>query len=163
MKGFAASIVLAVACAGCATVTPYQPVQRGEGYSEQKLEDNRFRVRFAGNRLTPKETVQNYLLFRAAEITLQNGHDYFVTLEQETDKETTQYQTISFGTGFGRWYWYPFGTVGVATTRAATEFVAEAHILTFAGEKPANEPGAFDARQIVNNLGPRIVRPTSGR
>lgn len=159
MKGSPVILVLCAALTGCAAITPYQAMDRDGGYSEQKLEDNRFQVRFAGNRQTPRDTVQNYLLFRAAELTLQNGHDYFVTLHQDTEASTTQYQTISFGTGFGRWRWTPFGAVGVATTRAATEFIAEAQIRTFAGTKPPANPDAFDARQIVRNLGPSIIRP----
>ena len=27
------------------------------------------------------------------------------------------------------------------------------------GEKPANDPTAFDAREVIANLGPTIVRP----
>lgn len=146
---------------GCATVTPYQPLDNGQGYSDQRLESNRYRVRFAGNQQTPKETVQNYLLFRAAEITLRQGHDYFVAIDQQTDEDTTQYQTVSFGTGFGSWRWYPFGTVGVSTTRGNSQYMAEANILTFAGDKPAADPNAFDARQIVENLGPTVIRPES--
>ena len=145
--------------AGCATATPYQAMQKGQGYSEQQLEANRFRVRFAGNRSTSRDTVQNYLLYRAAEVTLAQGHDYFVTVDQQTEKETRQYQTFSFGTGFGQWYSYPFGSVGVSNTQESTEFMAEASILTFAGEKPADNPNAFDARQIKANLEGLILRP----
>lgn len=152
-------MVLATVLAACATATPYQSMQRGEGYSDQKLESNRYRIRFAGNRLTDKDTVQNYLLFRAAEITLDNSHDYFVTVSLETDSETTQQQSFSFGTGFGHWYWHPFGGVGVTTTTASTEYVAEAHIMTFKGEKPAENLNAFDAREVIRNLQAQIVRP----
>ena len=151
--------LLAGLLVACATATPYQSMQRGEGYSDQKLESNRYRIRFAGNRLTDKDTVQNYLLFRAAELTLDNGHDYFVTVNLETDSETTQQQSFSLGAGFGHWYWHPFGGVGVTTTTASTEYVAEAHIMTFKGEKPDSDLNAFDAREVVHNLQSKIIRP----
>lgn len=149
----------ALLLAGCATATPYQTMKRGQGYSDQQLESNRFRVRFAGNGLTAKDTVQNYLLYRAAEVTLAQGHDYFLTVDRLTEKESSQYQSFSFGAGFGRWYASPFGTVGVTTTEVSSEFMAEASILTFAGKKPADNPNAFDARQIKANLESLIVRP----
>ena len=67
----AAAIALAAALTGCATPTPYQPNIPGQavsgGYSETKIESNRWRVTFAGNTLTSRETVEGYLLFRAAE------------------------------------------------------------------------------------------------
>ena len=37
----------------CATATPYQAALDGDrGYSEMKIEDNRFQVEFSGNSLT---------------------------------------------------------------------------------------------------------------
>jgi len=29
------------------------------------------------------------------------------------------------------------------------------------GPKPAGDVNAFDAREVINNLGPRVMRPTS--
>lgn len=151
--------MLATVLAACATATPYQAMDNGRGYSDQKLESNRYRVRFSGNSLTSRETVQNYLLYRAAELTLAQGADYFITVDRKTDESSRQYQTFSFGTGFGHWYMHPFSSVGVSTTSSSSEFMAEASILTFAGDKPADNPNAFDAHQIKANLEPMIKRP----
>lgn len=152
-------LCIALALQACASTTPYQSAQRSGGYSEQKLEDNRFRVQFSGNSRTDKATVENYLLYRCAELTLDHGYDYFVSLNSNTDSESVETQTFSFGTGFGRWYWHPFGAVSVSTQQSSTEYMAEAQIVMFRGEKPADNLQAFDARQIANNLGPSIVRP----
>ena len=40
-------------------------------------EENRYRVSFAGNSATSLQTVDDYLLYRAAELTVQTGHDWF--------------------------------------------------------------------------------------
>ena len=46
--------------AACTTPTPYETVAENDyGYSEQKIEDNRYRVTFAGNSATKRETVEN--------------------------------------------------------------------------------------------------------
>lgn len=73
----------------CATATPYQPsVGSDRGYTEQKIEDNRFQVEFAGNSLTDRKTVETYLLYRAAELTKQNGYDHFRVVRRDTDANT---------------------------------------------------------------------------
>ena len=97
--GFALVGVL-VACGGAPT--PYQPAADGYGYSEQRIEDNRYRVTFAGNDLTKADTVQNYLLYRAAEVTLDSGYDYFTVVDRNLDRSTRYWGTGEphFGTGF---------------------------------------------------------------
>jgi hypothetical protein len=153
-------VVLALSLAGCATATPYQPAKDGLGYSEQKLESNRYRVMFAGNSSTPRQTVENYLLYRAAEITLNNGYDYFVIADNATNADTRYLQTFT-GPAYGAYYWRPYWGVGAATTTAdpITEYQAEANIIVFKGPKPADNPKAFDARELKTNLEAQIVRP----
>ncbi len=74
----------------CATATPYQPAAHNlrNGFSETKIEKDRVNVTFDGNSLTDRETVETYLLYRAAELTKQNGYDYFVVTKRDTDKKT---------------------------------------------------------------------------
>ena len=88
-------LTLAAAFAGlallgaCATSTPYQPAAGTErGYSEQRIEENRYQVQFAGNSLTDRKTVETYLLYRAAELTKQNGYDHFRVVRRDTDANT---------------------------------------------------------------------------
>ena len=61
--------------AGCATETTYRPATGTgfyrTGYSDQQLEPGRFIVSFAGNTVTSRDTVERYLLFRAAQLTLE--------------------------------------------------------------------------------------------
>ncbi len=92
--------------AGCATETTYRPAT-GQGfdrtgYSERMVEPGRWLVSFAGNTVTPRDTVERYLLFRAAELTLQQGSDYFVMVDRDTDRQTRTYSTgLGYGGGFG--------------------------------------------------------------
>ncbi|MFW2344234.1 MAG: CC0125/CC1285 family lipoprotein, partial [Brevundimonas mediterranea] len=52
LRALAMTAVAGLALAACATATPYQPAgfngERG-GYAEQRVENNRYRVSFAGN------------------------------------------------------------------------------------------------------------------
>jgi outer membrane biogenesis lipoprotein LolB len=59
-----------VLLAACSQATPYQPASSGSaihgGDSQQLIAPNHYRVRFHGNSLTSRETVEAYLLYRAA-------------------------------------------------------------------------------------------------
>lgn len=73
----------------CATATPYQAAAgQDRGYSEQKIEDARYQVQFEGNSLTDRKTVETYLLYRAAELTKQEGFDHFRVVRRDTDAQT---------------------------------------------------------------------------
>lgn len=150
----------AMLLAACATPTAYQPARSGYGYSEQKIETDRYRVTFAGNSSTPRATVENYLLFRAAELTLASGYDYFALSDRSTEAETRYQQTVSGFGGFGRYYWGPVTEIGVSTGIPITEYAADADIVMFKGEKTAGDLRAFDARQVLENLGPTVRRPS---
>jgi len=155
--------------AACQTPTPYQPATTpgGDGYTTQQLEANRFRVSFKGNSLTTRQTVDTYMLYRAAEMTLQNGDDYFVIVNKDVDKNTA-YENygddLAWGWG-GGWGWrhgWGWGGPGFGGgydySRPINAYDAIADIVTFRGQKPANNPYAYNAREVMNAVGPTIVR-----
>jgi len=156
-------VVLSV-LAGCGGgPTPYQPAAGAYGYSEQQIEDNRYRVTFAGNDLTAPDTVQNYLLYRSAEITLDRGYDYFTMVDRNLDRSTTYWGTgpaTFLGTGYGR---HSGGVIGfgTSTVRPIDSYTAYADIVLFKGEKPANEVNAYDARDVLSRLD-GTIQPAPG-
>ena len=107
--------LLAALLTACATATPYQPNVPGQqatgGFTDQRLESDRYRVTFAGNSLTSRETVEGYLLFRAAELTVQQGFDWFSIVDRNTDRKSYTYVDPDplyspwYGPGYG--YWRP--------------------------------------------------------
>ena len=160
--------MLALALSACAAPTPYGPLSAGDGYghSDQRIEGNRFRVTFAGNAATPGEAVRDYLLYRAAELTLEKGADYFViTARSMVPEEYGDRDGARFGIGIGGGSGggLSIGTgislgVGRGLSGPAT---ASAEIVIHNGKKPAAMPDAFDARAVRRNLAPRIARPGS--
>jgi hypothetical protein len=153
------SIALATSLALCAcvTTTPYQPLKGGEGYSEQRIESNRYTVRFSGNPSTPRQTVESYLLYRAAELTLANGYDHFLIADQATEAQTSYYQSFSGNFGFGRYWWGP--RIGTDIITPEVEYEANMTILLGHGKKRESDVRAFDARDVQTNLEPLITRP----
>ena len=160
---FAVLAALALA-AGCASPTAYQPARDGYGYAEQQLEENRYRVSFNGNNVTQKETVEIYMLYRAAELTRELGYDYFEMADRETDKSTRYLATYTtFGHYSHRHHRFDsdhFGSGFVTgTTRPISKYGAVANILLHKGEKPEDNPQAYDARDVLKRIGPKIRRP----
>ncbi|HET7437509.1 MAG TPA: hypothetical protein VFN10_22585 [Thermoanaerobaculia bacterium] len=62
---------------GCTTA--YQPSGATGGFSEVKLSETSYQVRFRGNGYTGPGQVQQFMLRRAAELALENGYRYFTT------------------------------------------------------------------------------------
>jgi hypothetical protein len=150
---------LLVACKG--HPTPYQPAVDGYGYSEQRLEDNRYRVIFAGNDHTKADTVQNYLLYRAAELTLNHGYDYFTVVERTLDR-STRYSGSSSTSELGGYVTEDGDYVSGSffSTYSADPFhsyKAYADMVMFKGEKPASDVHAYDARSVLRQLSPSIA------
>lgn len=167
---------------GCTTTpTPYQPY-RAEGaggvhggYSELRLAPNRFLARFHGNEFTSRERVETYLLYRAAELTIANGYDWFVVADRHTEHDVETYvRQPLFGaywqpnwryyrSGVGWDVWYPgYGspfwadTIDVTTVEA---FEVEAEIILEKGPPPSAGQKAIDARRIMAEIGPTIQLP----
>lgn len=182
--GLGTAIVGALVLAACATPTPYRPATGSgfsrAGYSDEQIEPNRFQISFAGNTLTSRETVERYLLFRAAQLTVERGFDHFILVDRDTERRTRTYSTPDpywgggFG-GFGAWspYWRyhgprfgwrswspyygdPFFNNDI---RTVDKYEAIAEIIVGRGPKPGDNVRAFDARAVIENLGPRVQMP----
>ncbi len=177
MKRLTISAVAALALAACATATPYQPLGYGSdrgGYAEQRLESNRYMVTFAGNSVTSRDTVEMYMLYRAAELTVRDGYDWFATVNRATDRDSRYVGTPdpAFRSRYGPYwnpywrfysggYWSPWDPFWGRDmdVREITRYEATAEIVMGRGPKPASDPNAFDAREVLENLGPRVSRP----
>jgi hypothetical protein len=186
-------VTVAIALAGgalaaCETATPYQPLSsknaQSGGYSETRLEADRWRVTFQGNSLTSRGTVENYLLYHAADLTLQQGFDWFEMADRSTDKQSDTYALPGpygygwrpywrfyggpygwrawdpywggpWGPGFGPGWGGPWGP----DFQTVERYEASAEIVMGHGVKPASDRRALDAHEVTTNLASRIVRP----
>ncbi|MFW2852436.1 CC0125/CC1285 family lipoprotein [Sphingomonas sp. TX0543] len=172
----------ALLVSGCATETTYRPATgKGfyrTGYSDRQIEANRWLVTFAGNTVTDRDTVERYLLFRAAELTLQNGYDYFVMVDRTTDRQAQTYSTPGprfgmggfwgpswryYGRGFGwrawdPWFGDPFWGDNI-DVRTVDRYEASAEIVMRKGTPARDEVRAFNARDVADRIGPTVVMP----
>jgi len=79
-------ITISVLMIGCAT--KYQKKGMMGGYSEEKILTNLYKVEFEGNQHTKPEIVQNYLMYRCAELTKEQGFEYFAVISKERHFDT---------------------------------------------------------------------------
>ncbi len=157
----AASVaLLAAALAACATSpTPYQAVNEEGGYTDQQLESDRYRVKFEGNDATPRETVEDYALYRAAELTLQTGNDYFKVVSKEVEPVIGSVRGVSPGIGIG----IGGGNVGFGLSTALGggrpdySYVTYLDIIVYEGEKPEDDREAYGAFDVIERLKPKVV------
>ena len=183
IAALALALAGSAALGGCMTATPYQPATgySQTGYSDQQIEADRFQVSFRGNSLTSRETVERYLLFRAAELTIQRGFDHFILVSKDTETQSTTFRSPDIG-GPGPWgYWNPYWRFyrprfgGWRSWdpfyddpfwrdrdwdyRTVNRYEAMAEIVVGKGPKPSTNVRAFDAREVIDRLGPSIVTP----
>ncbi len=191
-----ALIAGAAVLTACATATPYQPSVKADmrnGFSEMQIEKDRVKVTFDGNSLTDRQTVETYLLYRAAELTKGAGYDYFIITDRATDEETRVQNTgfndpyygffdysyfhprYGWSSPYYRPYyppyyrsrWSHFGRYDPFYDswgrdfdyREITRYRASAEIKFGRGQKPSEMPNAFDAQEVLTNLGGKIIYP----
>jgi len=167
----AAIAVLAgfVALAGCETPAPFQPREgHSSGYTDERLGPNRYRVTFLGNAVTSRETVENFLLLRAAQVTLQSGYRWFVFDARDTEPKTSYHTDFvdwpGWGPGFGfhhrfGGYWHDWD---YADSYPSTRYNAYAEIVMLSPEQARNEPRALDANDVTARLTPPPPPPPRG-
>ena len=111
------ALAAALSLGGCASLAPYGPQMRpdGQGYAEQRIENNRWRVTYRG--VGDPGPVADRALLRAAELTLQNGDDWFdVTqrwIDGRPDSAGGVRPSISIGAGSSSYGRYRSSGVGV--------------------------------------------------
>ena len=173
-------LVFCLILIGCATPTPYGPMTKSfgsgsGGYTDSRLDANTVRVSFKSNPYNSSDKIQDYFLYRSAELTLEYGYDYFVVLN---NKFNQKYKTISTPGEYKTTTVYkdehehehpsyfkhasPQTNTHTTYTPATTEVVEAYRLVTgtikmFNGQKPVGNTDAYDAKEIKKFLGPSIL------
>jgi hypothetical protein len=72
--------------AACASTPDYVEADDPDdfGHYSTRLDDDRYRIVYNGRRSTGVNASRDYALMRAAELTLQDGYDWFEVIDRET-------------------------------------------------------------------------------
>ena len=151
-----------LALSACASLAPYgaQVSPGGQGYAEQRIETNRFRVTYNG--VGAPGPVADMALLRAAELTTSEGYDWFEVTQRWIDGRPDSaggfrpsvglgYGSSSYGGRYGN---YSTSGVGLGvglnfSGPSATSTTLE--VLMGRGARP-DRPEVYEARAVQDNL-----------
>lgn len=151
----------ASALTACASLAPYGPQTGpgGQGFSEQRIESDRYRVTYSG--VGAPGPVADRALLRAAQLTSQQGYDWFEVTQRYIDGRPDSAggvrPTVSVGYGSSNYGgWRTSGTgVGVGLNISGpspTSTVLEVRLGR--GTKP-DRAEVYDADEVERNLARR--------
>lgn len=152
----------AMALGACASLAPYgqQMGPNGQGYAEQRIENNRYRVSYNG--VGEAGRVADRALYRAAQVTRDNGYDWFEITQRWTDGRPDSAggirPNISIGAGGGRYGGFSTSGVGVGVglnLNGPSKTSTTLEIVMGRGAK-SGEMNAYDATSVIEAIGPRL-------
>lgn len=148
------ALLAALALAGCATAvgTDYGPAdKKGFGYTETRVEADRYRIVFAGDGATARDAVENYALLRAADLALAGGYDWFRVVARDLAEEKRG--GVGVGAGFGGGGRNVGVGVGgdLGTIGARPFYTSRIEVLFGKGAKPSG-PDYYDARGVKETV-----------
>lgn len=161
------SVLLLVGCAS--SQTPYAPASGvGQvGYSESQLSTDRYRVSYTGGGNSSLETVQDYALLRAAEITVAQNFSWFEIADRTTvpvvEENNAAKAEVAISTGISSQT--RCGLITCNTTRTSPDFprtmvdfpdereyfVATMEIMMGNGEHERSA-NIYEAREVISSI-----------
>lgn len=149
--------LLVLGLTACSTAGPtlYAPAQEGHyGYSERRIEQDRFMIRFDAGPDASIEETEDLALRRAAEFTLEQGADWFVVVRR--DREGNDRNPVSVGTSASystgsRGYSARGVGLGIRFDNSAGQKSVTLEILIRTGTV-SDDANAYDARDILAHM-----------
>jgi len=155
------AVLALITLTACARPTPYQVADSGgHGYSEQQTGADQYRIGFDGNGVTTRKTVDLYLLYRAAELTVENGFDYFIvgSRQEYIDPQGLAGRQSQISIGRRQELLIGSGIRARFGEEVVESYGAEIDILMQRGEAPESE-NVFIASEVLMQSEPAIIRP----
>ena len=163
-----ACLVLIFGLGACASSPKYVAADnpRDYGHYTTRLEENRYRIAYNGGRTAGPHTTRDYALLRAAELTLQEGYDWFRIVDRET--ETVRRDGHDAGFAFERTYYverrcglvsctqsvrpWTYSRVNFDTAPDETRYSHVLEIVMGKGELPSEDGDYYDAQSVAKSL-----------
>jgi hypothetical protein len=171
------------ASAPASDVVPMVPPAKPDVYSETKQNATRYRLTIKGHAFTTRGAVEKYLLYRAANLTLQQHFAWFTLVESRSKSDTTPLPGpdptglhYSFRLKYWRpvwryklpgspaWSkWSPFSNAAFFAdgndAKTITDFEVSADIAMHKGMMDSNNPLAFEPSAVSDFLVNQVSPP----
>ncbi|MBI1362147.1 MAG: hypothetical protein GC155_17875 [Alphaproteobacteria bacterium] len=161
MKRLLVAVFAGLALAACSTApTVYGPAASSTdaGYRQTRIESDRYRVSFRGNPDLKREQVEDMALRRAAELTVQDGFDWFRVVSRDTEQVGGRGRSeprggVGVGTSSGSYGSHTSVGLGLSfdLTPDNRKFETTLEVLMGRGSKPYGED-AYDARDVLGRM-----------
>ena len=185
-----AGLLLAGSCAAWAADPPASapaadapmvPPAKPGVFSLQKRDATRYHLTVSGHKFTSRDAIEKYLLYRAAQLTLEQRNSWFTLIESRSKGDTVPVPKpdpagfrYSFRMAYWRpvwryktadapaWKsWSPFSSVAFfgGDPKSVTEFEASADIVLHKGIMNDADPLAFEAGAVSDLLVNQVSPP----
>jgi len=156
----------AVCLTACATPTAYGPAgpsPYASGFSDSRIEANRYRVTYRGGSDAPPALVRDLALLRAADLTRESGYDWFQIVGRYGEAAPPRSSSsLSIGGGAASYGRRASSGVGVGLSfplgGGGPQFSETIEIVLGKGVKPA-APDTYDAADVQRSVRPRAPPP----
>ena len=156
-----AALCIALTLSACAT--PYGKYGLLGGFTDSRIDENTFSISVDTNGFTSQQTTSMQALYRAAELTVENGFDYFfiasgannsTSMAMAMPGSSTSNTTVN---AYGSTAYARTTTTSTPTTIMPVVFPNSTLIVkAFKGAKPEGASNAYDARSVMKYLGPQL-------
>lgn len=148
--------LVALSLASCQT--KYQDMGATGGVTAMPITSDTYRIVSRGNGFTDRVTVQDYSLLKAAETTLSTGNTHFLVV---TGDDATRHEV---GQTAGSMQTSVIGNTAYSTYNPGTSYDIEKPgqdliIKLFNAAKGPVPPSAYSAKEVYDNISPRVIRP----
>ncbi|NOQ63345.1 MAG: hypothetical protein GQ582_02385 [Methyloprofundus sp.] len=139
--GLALTIIVS---SGCATKydTEKTYLSGGRGFYQEQLKNDVWRIDFTGNTYTDTETRHDYVLKKAAQITLKENYSFFKVIHRKSEQEIKETEL-----GVGNAHVYGRGRSNTQDTNTDTFTTITIQLLK---EKSVVDETIYDAHSLVN-------------
>jgi hypothetical protein len=132
--------------------------QTGQGYSEARLDDGTFEVVYTGNKHTRPERQEVFLLYRCAQLTVQQGYERFMILQTNIPTnhlDGSIHKDEAYPTGLLHTGNYHPAAQSSHTVDSQNAYRSSAHIKMFNGSQ-ANVAVSYHAKETMAHLRVRV-------
>jgi hypothetical protein len=143
-----AAVTLALGvCLSACSLTPWFRKETGPPTSRTvtRVGDAAYRIDLQGLASTSRHGVTSNLLKRAASVTLKEGYDYFIVSGGEVRGEN-EMRSTPFAGSFPE---SPSGSLAEGSAGLSQRYSGSVLFHVFKGEKPPDNPLAFDAKALA--------------
>lgn len=145
MKQILLVLAVGIFISGCAT--SYQKNGFTGGFSETQLSENVWKVHFRGNAKTTMERATDFCLLRSAELTLENGYEYFAIIGDESNTNSSSFSTPQQA------YTNPYGYTTFTGGQVFTAHKPRTQNTIFMLKEKNDNPGMiYEAQFIVQSI-----------